>query len=113
MVGRVLDTLRNLSGGAAGPALRPNELRREEVRAERLRREALNPRTPPVRPGRTPEELREPRAPSTAAPPASRATSGPLGAALASRGALRQAWLVKEVLGPPRALRPVERELES
>jgi hypothetical protein len=127
MVGRLLDTLRGLSGGATEPAPRPNELRREEVRAARLRREALNARTSPGRPPRLPEDHLGPRAPgigtstststtvstSNAEPSGSRPRSSPLGPALASRGALRRAWLVKEVLGPPRGFRPIDRELES
>ena len=110
---RLTDTLRSLSSGAGEPPRRPNELRREEVRAARLRREALQSRTPPIRPAPAPapssEERAAPRPPSIAASPASH----PLVTALASRGALRQAWLVKEILGPPRALRPIERELEA
>jgi hypothetical protein len=51
--------------------------------------------------------------PAAAAPPAGRSERHPLAAALASQAGIRQAWLLKEVLGPPRALRPVERELES
>jgi hypothetical protein len=113
MVGRLLDTLRSLGGGAGEPPPRPNQLRREPVRAERLRREAVRPRTPPGRPAPAAEERAGPKAPSTAPDAASRAESHPVATALASRGALRRAWLVKEVLGPPRALRPVERELES
>ena len=117
MVGRLLDTLRGLSGGATEPAPRPNELRLEEVRAARLRREALNARTSPGRPPRLPEDHVGPRAPgistSNAEPSGSRPRSSPLGPALASRGALRRARLVKEVLGPPRGFRPIDRELES
>jgi hypothetical protein len=113
MVGRLLDTLRGLSGGATEPAPRPNELRREEVRAARLRREVRQPRMPPGRPAPAREERGRPPVPAAAAPPAGRSERHPLAAALASQAGIRQAWLLKEVLGPPRALRPVERELES
>ena len=84
---------------------RPNELRREVVREERLRREA--PRVAPVtnRPQLSAEEQRARRAQSSPAPamPAREVPSHI--SALRTRSGLRQAWLLKEILSPPMALR--------
>ena len=105
MVGRALDTLRRRVGGPAERPPRPNELRRDVARAERLRREALRMDAPTDQPRRPPEERREQREPEAAAR-AARPDEDPRAfAALTSRSGLRQAWLVKEILGPPRALR--------
>ncbi len=112
MVGRLLDTLRSLAGGAGEPPPRPNQLRREPARAERLRREALRTRTPPGRSAPAVEERSTRQAPSASTPAAGRGDGHPVAAALASRGALRRAWLVKEVLGPPRALNSWGRDAE-
>ena len=100
-----LGALRHRTGAPAAGPLRPNELRLDVVGAERLRREALRadaivnpPRVPP-------EEPQSRRAPTAETGPARRNADPPLVAALRSRSGLRQAWLVKEILGPPRALR--------
>ena len=89
---------------------RPNELTREMVRAERLRREMREPlRQTAPQPGteraqRTP--VRVPPAPAVPSAP-------PLTAALKSRSNVRQALLLKEILGPPAGLRwPRDRDPE-
>ena len=105
MIGRALDALRPPAGGPAERPPRPNELRREAVRAERLRREALRGEAATSQPQSLPEERRGPPAPPAAVPPAGRDGEPRLVAALATRSGLRQAWLLKEILGPPRALR--------
>ena len=85
-------------------ALRPNELRRDAVRAERLRREArlaehaARQHTPPAREERT----HRAHQPVTSPPPED---GVPLATALRSRSELRRAILLKEILGPPAALR--------
>jgi hypothetical protein len=85
---------------------RPNELRLDVVRAERLRREArrVEPAAGPA--GRSLEELgeRRPLAPLPAPAARSRPATQRI-AALQSRSGLRQAWLLKEILSPPLALR--------
>jgi hypothetical protein len=85
---------------------RPNELRLDVVRAERLRREARRTEQAADPPGRSLEELGERRAPEPLPAPAarSRLVSQQI-AALKTRSGLRQAWLLKEILGPPLALR--------
>ncbi len=100
MIGRVLDAFRR-HGDPPGQALRPNELRRDAARAERLRREALRAEAAASQPRRPREEPREPEAARAGRPDG----GALLVAALRSRSGLRQAWLVQEVLGPPRALR--------
>jgi hypothetical protein len=85
---------------------RPNELRLDVVRAERLRREARRVEPAAGPPGRSLEELgeRRPQAPLPA--PAARSRPAPHQiAALKTRSGLRQAWLLKEILSPPLALR--------
>ncbi len=85
---------------------RPNELRLDVVRAERLRRDSRRTEPAVGPPGRSLEELRERRpqeplpAPAVRSHPASQQI-----AALKTRSGLRQAWLLKEILGPPLALR--------
>ena len=109
MMQRLRDALRR--GRSSEPPhrqYRPNELRLDVVRAERLRREAG--RTEPVvsRPARSLEELqvqeRGPREPLPTPAVQSRPVPSQI-AALKTRSCLRQAWLLKEILGPPLALR--------
>ena len=104
---RLRDALRR--GGSAEPAnrqYRPNELRLDTVRAERLHRDARRTEPAARQPVRSPEELQERRprepipAPATQPRPASNQIP-----ALKTRSGLRQAWLLKEILGPPLALR--------
>ena len=110
MVRRLLDAM--LRGADEPPArpLRPNELRRDAVRAERLRREALRAEAATSQPRRPPEEWREQREPRDAPPPTRPAGEPRLVTALMSRSDLRQAWLLKEILGPPRAVRGPDRD---
>ena len=104
MIGRALDTLRRQVGEAAERPPRPNELRRDVVRTERLRRESLRGHAASDQPRHPPEDRREPRGPDDAAR-AGRPNEDPRPlAALTSRSGLRQAWLLTEILGPPRAL---------
>ena len=101
MIRRVLDSLRRQVGEPADRPTRANELRRDAARAERLRREALQAEAAASQPQRPREEPREPEAGRAGHPDG----GALLVAALRSRSGLRQAWLVQEVLGPPRALR--------
>ncbi len=107
MIGRIFDALqRRLAEQAPQRQYRPNELRLDTVRAERLRREARRAEPAARQPQRSLEELqdrgtREPL-PTSAAQP--RPVPKPIGA-LKTRSGLRQAWLLKEILGPPLALR--------
>jgi hypothetical protein len=85
---------------------RPNELRLDTVRSERLRREARRTEPVVVPPGRSQEELRERRPQEPLPAPAARSRlASQQFAALKTRSGLRQAWLLKEILGPPLALR--------
>ena len=86
---------------------RPNELRLDLVRAERLRREALRAEPLSSQPARSLEEQQEPEPlESPAAAPAIRPRPVVREiAALKTRSGLRQAWLLKEILSPPLALR--------
>jgi hypothetical protein len=100
--------LRSRSAEPPQRQYRPNELRLDTVRAERLRREARRPEPAPRQPARSLEELqaqaRGPRQPLPS--PATQQPRAPsLIAALKTRSGLRQAWLLKEILGPPLALR--------
>jgi hypothetical protein len=86
---------------------RPNELRLDVVRAERLRRDLQRAEPAVIQSGRSLEVLQERRpresplwAPATQPHPALRQI-----AALKTRSGLRQAWLLKEILDPPLALR--------
>ena len=54
---------------------------------------------------RAPEEERAPQERRPASPDAQATTERALISALKSRSGLRQAWVLKEVLGPPVALR--------
>lgn len=101
MIGRILEALRMRSAGSAPVRqYRPNELRREGAGAGRQRQAE-----PPARASRQgPAGERPPR---TQAPPpdAKPATERPLTDALKTRSGLRQAWVLKEILGPPVGLR--------
>jgi hypothetical protein len=106
MIGRILDALqRRLVEQAPQRQYRPNELRREVVRAGRLHQEARQSDTAARTSRRAPEEERAPRARLPASPTAPATTDRALISALKSRSGLRQAWVLKEVLGPPVALR--------
>jgi hypothetical protein len=85
---------------------RPNELRLDVVRAERLRRDARRAEPAADQPGRSLEELRERRPQEPLPAPAARSRPAPQRiAALKTRSGLRQAWLLKEILSRPLALR--------
>ena len=110
MMQRLRDALRREgSADSSRRQYRPNELRLDVVRAERLRRESR--RTEPAlrQPGRSLEELqvqeRRPRESPAATPAARPRPVTRQMAALKTRSGLRQAWLLKEILGPPLALR--------
>ncbi len=105
MFRRTLGAIQRRTGAPAAGLLRPNELRLDVVRAERLRREARRPDAIANPPRIPPEEPQSLRAPTAETGPARRNPDPSLVAALKSRSGLRQAWLVKEILGPPRALR--------
>ena len=105
MIGRALDTLRQVVGEPAERPSRPNELRRDAARAERLRRETLRVEPAADRPRRPPEERREPGGPEIPGRGGRPDEDARPLAALTSRSGLRQAWLLTEILGPPRALR--------
>ena len=105
MVRRLLDAILRGVDEPPGRPLRPNELRRDTARAERLRLEALRAEAATSQPGRPPEERREQREPNDAPPRTRPAGERRLVTALMSRSGLRQAWLLKEILGPPRAVR--------
>jgi hypothetical protein len=106
MLRRLRDVLqREYTDQSLNRQFRPNELRRDVVRAERLRRESHRVEPAPARPQLSAEEQRARRAePSMAlAVPAPQVPSHV--SALKTRSGLRQAWLLKEILGPPLALR--------
>jgi hypothetical protein len=106
MIGRILDALRrSLVEQAPERQYRPNELRREVVRTGRLHQEARQTDAAARASRRAPEEERAPREPRLASPDAPRTTERALVSALKTRSGLRQAWVLKEVLGPPVALR--------
>ena len=85
---------------------RPTELRLDVVRAERLRRDARRAEPVVGPPGRSPEEMRERRPPEPLPDPAARSRPAPQQIrALKTRSGVRQAWLLKEILSPPLALR--------
>jgi hypothetical protein len=97
MVRRVFDLLRG--DGASTSKRRSDTIFDREV----VRRERPRPR-PAAAP--TAEPAPRPQPPPPLAEPASRPNEERLRlvAALSSRSGLRQAWLLREVLGPPRAL---------
>jgi hypothetical protein len=107
MMQRLRDALRQ--GRSAEPPshqFRPNELRLDVVRAERLRREARRTEPAVGPPGGSLEELQARRPPEPLPAPAARSlpVRQPI-AALKTRSGVRQAWLLKEILSPPLALR--------
>jgi hypothetical protein len=106
MMGRIRDALRRrVAGPAPERQDRPNALRRGVVRAERLRREAMQADAAARVAQPTSEEQRTPRERAPALPDAQAAIPNPLTRMLTSRSGLRQAWVGKEILGPPVALR--------
>jgi hypothetical protein len=106
MIGRILDALqRRLVEQAPQRQYRPNELRREVVRTGRLHQEARQADAAARASRRAPEEERPPRERMPAPPDAPATNERALTSALKSRSGLRQAWVLKEVLGPPVALR--------
>ena len=104
---RLREALRHASS-AEPPSrqYRPNELRLDVARSERLRREVRRTEPAAGPSGRSLEEQRErrPREPLPAPAARSRPAQQQF-AALKTRSGLRQAWLLKEILGPPLALR--------
>ena len=106
MIGRIFDVLRRrLAEQAPERQYRPNELRGEVVRTGRVHQEARKADAAARASRRAPEEERAPRERVPASPDASGTTERALVSALKSRSGLRQAWVLKEVLGPPVALR--------
>ena len=106
MMRRLRDALRR--GRSTEPThrqFRPNELRREVVRAGRIQQEARQSNAAARASRRPPEEEQAPRERMPASPDAQAKTERALISALKSRSGLRQAWVLKEVLGPPVALR--------
>ena len=85
--------------------LRPNELRRELVRGERLRRETHPGGQLANQQALSVEEQRARRVSTPDPPPTPNRAIRPHVAALKTPSGLRQAWLLKEILGPPLALR--------
>ena len=106
MIGRIFDVLRRrLAEQAPERQYRPNELRRDVVRTGRLPQEARQADAAARAARRAPEEERAPRERMPASPNAPATTERALASVLTSRSGLRQAWVLKEVLGPPVALR--------
>jgi hypothetical protein len=106
MIRRILDALRRgLIDQAPERQYRPNELRREVVRAGRIQQDARQADAATRASRRAPEEERAPRERRPASPDAQATIERALISALTSRSGLRQAWVLKEVLGPPVALR--------
>jgi hypothetical protein len=106
MMQRLRDALQREYADQSLPRqFRPNELSRDVVRAERVRRESHRVEPAPTRPQLSAEEQRARRAESSmaSAVPARRVPSHV--SALKTRLGLRQAWLLKEILSPPMALR--------
>ncbi len=104
MIRRFLDALqRGMAEQGPPHPLRPNELSREVARAERLRREARQAGAARHPAPPAPEE--QPRRERQPPPLAPETRSAPLAASLKSRSELRRALLLKEILGPPAALR--------
>jgi hypothetical protein len=97
------------SGEPPGRQYRPNELRLDLVRAERLRREARHAEPLSSQSARSLEELQvpepEPRETAVANPATQQRRGASQIAVLKTRTGLRQAWLLREILGPPLALR--------
>jgi hypothetical protein len=107
MMDRIRQAFRRRGESPTDALLRPNELRREIVRAERLRREAMR-QTPPLgQPPRfaPPESQREQGAVAPTLAPRQNQSPAPSIASLRSPGGLRRALLQMEILGPPMGLR--------
>ena len=106
MLRRLRDILqREYTDQSLNRQFRPNELRRDVVSAERLRRESHRVEPTPTRPQLSAEEQRARRAePSMASAVSARQVPSHV-SALTTRSGLRQAWLLKEILNPPMALR--------
>ncbi|MBA3450618.1 MAG: hypothetical protein H0T18_05335 [Chloroflexia bacterium] len=105
MIARTLVALRRRLAGQPPPRqLRPTELRRDVVRAERLRREATAVSSVTAQP-LTLEEQRPRRVRVEPPQPPSAEREPWQKSALRSRSSLRQALLLKEILDPPLALR--------
>jgi hypothetical protein len=108
MMQRMLDALRRLSGEQPSMSQsRPNELRREVVQAERRRREI---RAAEVATPRMSEEERPPRERVVTPPVAREIERNAFPGVLRTRAGLRQAWLMKEILDTPVALRGPSRD---
>jgi hypothetical protein len=107
MMQRLREVLRRGSSAARPQRqYRPNELRVDVVRAERLRRDARRAEPAARNSGRSLEEFQSQRSREPAPAPAIQ--PGLVRrqiATLKTRSGLRQAWLQKEILGPPLALR--------
>ena len=112
MIQRLRDSLlRGPSAEQPYRQYRPNELRLDVVRAERLRRDARRAEPVVGSSGRSLEELRERRPPEPLPAPAARTRPArQLFAALKTRSGVRQAWLLKEILSPPLALRDLSND---
>lgn len=114
MIRRLVETWRRRRSKPELPRLaRPNELRRDVVQAERRRREAVAAAAKgsyfPVQSEEERRQRERPQSLSEARPERHHA----LGGVLRSRSGLRAAWLAKEVLGPPPALRGIPDDLAS
>ena len=106
MMQRLLDVLqRQLTDQPLDRQFRPNELSRDAVRAERLRRDSHRGEPAQSRPQLSAEEQRVRRAERSMASAAPSRQVPPHVSALKTRSGLRQAWLLKEILSPPLALR--------
>jgi len=108
MMQRLRDALRRVdSTEPPNRMYRPNELRLDVVRAERLRRESRRAEQTVRQSGHSLEEL-QPRKPAESAATTPAVQTRPVAteiAVLRTRSGLRKAWLLKEILGPPLALR--------
>ncbi len=104
MIRRFLDALhRGMAEQVPPYPLRPNALSREVARAERLRREARQAEAAARQDTQPAREERAQRGQEPVTLPQEAAS--PLAASLKSRSNLRRAMLLKEILGPPAALR--------
>jgi len=102
VIRRLIQALTTVDGGTNRVPLRPNQLRRDDAIAERRRQEAARRSD---RPGAQASQTRPNR---EAANPPRHESPGSLPAALSSRAGLRQAMLLREVIGPPLSLRDQE-----
>jgi hypothetical protein len=104
MIERLRHALRRETMSSSAPPSRPNQLSLEAARAERLRRESERGAQIRSVPERPPEEPWERQELMTATTRPRERKSWPV-SARSSRSDMRRAWLLKEILGPPRALR--------